>query len=72
MGAEDANPSPEIGERLRERAAESGQPVLLDVYEGAGHAFFADHRPSYRPGPAAELWRRVVPFLAEHLQGEPA
>ena len=40
----------------------------MDVYEDAGHAFFADYRPSYRPGPAAELWARVVPFLARHLQ----
>jgi carboxymethylenebutenolidase len=68
VGAEDTNPSPAIGETLRERAAASGQPVQVDVYEGAGHAFFADHRPSYRPGPAALLWERVVPFLATHLQ----
>jgi carboxymethylenebutenolidase len=69
VGAEDHNPSPQVGERLRERAARSGQPVQVDVYEGAGHAFFADYRPSYRPQPAALLWERVVPFLAEHLQG---
>jgi len=68
VGAEDQNPSPQLGAQLRERAAASGQPVRVDVYEGAGHAFFADYRPSYRPGPAAELWARVVPFLAEHLQ----
>jgi carboxymethylenebutenolidase len=69
IGAEDQNPSPELGERLRERARASGQEVQVDVYEGAGHAFFADYRPTYRPGPAAELWQRVVPFLARHLQG---
>ena len=69
VGAEDHNPSPAIGEQLRERAARSGQEVEVDVYEGAGHAFFADYRPSYRPGPAAELWARVVPFLARHLKG---
>ena len=44
------------------------QPVRVDVYEGAGHAFFADYRPTYRRGPAAELWERIVPFLAAHLQ----
>jgi len=44
--------------------------VTVDVYEGAGHAFFADYRPSYRPEPAALLWERVVPFFARHLQGE--
>ena len=67
IGAEDHNPSPEIAGTLRERAAESGQEVQVDVYEGAGHAFFADYRPTYRPEPAALLWKRVVPFLARHL-----
>jgi carboxymethylenebutenolidase len=68
VGAEDQNPSPELGRQLRERAQESGQEVEVDVYEGAGHAFFADYRPSYRPQPAAELWERVVPFFARHLR----
>lgn len=67
IGAEDQNPSPELGEQLRERAAASGQEVKVDVYEGAGHAFFADHRPNYRPGPAAKLWPEIVSFLARHL-----
>jgi len=69
IGAEDQNPSPAVGEQLRERAARSGQEVKVDVYEGAGHAFFADYRPSYRSGPAAKLWAQVVPFFASHLQG---
>jgi carboxymethylenebutenolidase len=68
IGAEDHNPSVEIGEQLRERASASGQEVQVDVYEGAGHAFFADYRPTYRPGPAAKLWTRVVPFLERHLK----
>jgi carboxymethylenebutenolidase len=68
IGAEDHNPSPAIGDQLRERASRSGQEVQVDVYEGAGHAFFADYRPSYRPGPAALLWERVVPFLSRHLR----
>ena len=70
IGDEDHNPSPELGERLRERASRSGQEVKVDVYEGAGHAFFADYRPTYRPGPAARLWEQIVPFLAKHLQGD--
>jgi len=68
VGAEDSNPSPALAQALRERAAASGQEVKVDVYEGAGHAFFADYRPTYRPGPAAELWAEVVPFLARHLK----
>jgi carboxymethylenebutenolidase len=69
VGAEDHNPSPQIGSQLREQAGASGQEVAVDVYDGAGHAFFADYRPSYRPAPAAKLWEKVVPFLAHHLQG---
>jgi carboxymethylenebutenolidase len=68
VGADDQNPSPEIGAQLRERAGASGQQVKVDVYEGAGHAFFADYRPSYRPQAAARLWAEIVPFLARHLQ----
>jgi carboxymethylenebutenolidase len=68
IGAEDQNPSPQIGEQLREQAQASGQEVTVDVYADAGHAFFADYRPSYRPEPAALLWKRIVPFFAKHLQ----
>jgi len=67
IGAEDENPSPEVGARLRDRATGSGQEVTVEIYEGAGHAFFADDRPSYRAGPAATLWGEAVPFLERHL-----
>jgi carboxymethylenebutenolidase len=68
VGAEDQNPSPELGARLREQARASGQEVKVDVYDGAGHAFFADYRPTYRPDAAAALWKEIVPFLRRHLQ----
>jgi carboxymethylenebutenolidase len=70
VGAEDHNPSPEMATQLRERAQQSGWDVKVDVYDGAGHAFFADYRPNYRPGPAAELWREIVPFFARSLGGD--
>ncbi len=70
IGAEDHNPSPEIGEALREALAQSEHETTVDVYGGAGHAFFADHRPMYRPEPAALLWKRIVPFLERHLHGD--
>ncbi len=68
VGAEDHNPSPELGDRLREALAATPHETRVDVYEGAGHAFFADYRPSYRAEPAALLWQRIVPFLARQLE----
>jgi carboxymethylenebutenolidase len=73
IGAEDQNPSPEVGAQLLERAGRSaigmsGHEVKVGVYEGAGHAFFADYRPTYRPGPAAKLWQDIVPFLERNLR----
>ena len=73
VGAEDHNPSPRARRATaragaRSPAGRSGQEVKVDVYDGAGHAFFADYRPSYRPEPAAKLWTEIVPFLARHLQ----
>jgi carboxymethylenebutenolidase len=67
VGAEDHNPSAALGERLREALRRSPHEGIVEVYEDAGHAFFADYRPTYRPEPAAKLWERIVPFLDEHL-----
>ena len=66
-GAEDENPSPQDLERVRDAAAASGQEVELEVYPGAGHAFFADHRPNYRADAAFALWSRLTDFLERHL-----
>jgi carboxymethylenebutenolidase len=69
IGAEDANPSPLAGEQLRARAGESGRDVKVDVYANAGHAFFADQRPTFRPAAAEELGEELVAFFSRHLQG---
>jgi carboxymethylenebutenolidase len=67
VGAEDQNPSPQLAKALREQAQQSGQEVKVDVYEGAGHAFFADYRPNYVPAAAARLWQEIVPFFGRNL-----
>lgn len=69
IGAEDHNPSPEIGERLREQLVKSShaEECRVEVYEGASHAFFADYRPTYRPEPAHRLWESIIPFFDRHL-----
>ena len=53
---------------MRSRAQRAGKDVTTKVYKNAGHAFLADYRPSYREGPAAELWQDAVAFFDKHLK----
>jgi carboxymethylenebutenolidase len=67
FGEEDQNPSVAQSEELKKRAQAAGKDVTVKVYTGAGHAFLADYRPSYREGPATELWSDAVAFFNKHL-----
>lgn len=66
-GADDGNPSPEELQALHDRLAAAGKDVRLKLYEGAGHAFFADYRDSYNEERAHELWADVHAFLDAKL-----
>jgi carboxymethylenebutenolidase len=68
FGEEDQNPTVAQSEELRSRAQRAGKDVVVKVYKNAGHAFIADYRPSFREGPAQELWRDVVAFFLKHLK----
>jgi carboxymethylenebutenolidase len=39
----------------------------LKIYPGAKHAFFNDQWRTYHPEAAADSWRRVLAFFAEHV-----
>ncbi|WP_376092519.1 dienelactone hydrolase family protein [Roseomonas sp. CCTCC AB2023176] len=39
------------------------KPFELVIYPDAPHGFHADYRPTYRPGPAADGWRRMLDFF---------
>lgn len=45
------------------RPARESEIVL---YPDAGHAFFADYRPSYRQADAQDSWRRALEWLRAH------
>jgi carboxymethylenebutenolidase len=68
FGEEDQNPSVAQAEELRKRAQAAGKDVTIKIYKNAGHAFLADYRPSYREGPAAELWADVVACFDKQLK----
>jgi carboxymethylenebutenolidase len=53
-------------EEMRKALAAGGaasKRSQIQVYPDAGHAFFADYRPSYRPADAADGWSRMLAWL---------
>jgi carboxymethylenebutenolidase len=67
FGAEDSHPSPEQTARLEEILTEHGKTFDFTTYDGAGHAFFAVDRPSYRPEAAVDGWEKITAFYGQHL-----
>lgn len=67
FGADDAHPSPTETADLAHRLRAAGKTFDFHTYEGAGHAFFAVDRPSYRPAAAVDGWRRVLGWFDRHL-----
>ncbi len=66
-GAEDQNPAPAELQALHDQLAAAGKDVQIKLYQGAGHAFFADYRDSYDEARAHELWADVHAFLGAKL-----
>ncbi len=69
FGQEDSHPSPEEVAELDEILTVNDKPHEFHQYEGAGHAFFAVDRPSYRVAAANDGWERITTFYNAHLGG---
>ncbi|MFI0718623.1 dienelactone hydrolase family protein [Streptomyces sp. NPDC021224] len=67
FGGEDKYPSPEQVAELGRILTEHGKDFEFHSYEGAGHAFFATHRPSYDVAAANDGWERIEAFYGKHL-----
>jgi carboxymethylenebutenolidase len=67
FGADDTRPSPaETAET--EKALTAHQKVYeFHSYAGAGHAFFAPDRVSYRPEAAVDGWQRIWAWFGRYL-----
>jgi carboxymethylenebutenolidase len=68
FGMEDRSPTPEQMTELGVELDRLGKPYEFHFFEGAGHAFFAVDRPSYRPAAAVEGWQRIFTFFDTHLE----
>ncbi len=68
FGEEDPNPSPAQAARMQEELDKHGKTYEFRIYRNAGHAFFADYRPSYRAAAAQDMWYRVLVFYDKYLK----
>jgi carboxymethylenebutenolidase len=69
FGVEDRFPSPEHVRELDAELTRLGKEHEFHSYEGAGHAFFAVDRPSYRVEAAQKGWAEIWRFFGRHLEG---
>lgn len=51
---------------IAQDAPQAARGSQFVVYDDAGHAFFADYRPSYRKADAEDGWRRTLAWFKEH------
>ena len=68
-GGDDAGIPMDSVERMRAalaRGSAAARASELVVYPEAPHAFHADYRSSYRPGPAQDGWQRLLAWLLRH------
>ena len=68
FGDDDTNPSPADVARLRSALEEYSKTFELVSYKNAGHAFFSDTRPSYRPEAAFMAWGRCLGWVSRFLK----
>lgn len=64
-GADPSIPGDTI-ERMRAGLRAVGSSSEIVVYPDAGHAFFADYRPSYRKDDAEDGWKRMLEWFRQH------
>ena len=53
-------------EKMRAALKEAKHPAEIVLYPDAGHAFYADYRPSYRKAEAADGWKRMLGWFKKY------
>lgn len=68
FGNDDTNPGPDDVNRIAETLSAAGKTFEFHRYDGAGHAFLNESRPSYRPEAAADAWQKCIAWLDRYLK----
>ena len=69
FGRQDQSIPQDTLEQMKRAIAKGPQEARdsqIVVYDDAGHAFFADYRPSYRKADAEDGWRRALAWFKQH------
>jgi carboxymethylenebutenolidase len=69
FGNDDQYPTPEQVDEFEQILKDNDKTYEFHRYDGAGHAFFAVDRPSYRVEAANDGWERIAAFYGKHLGG---
>ncbi len=67
-GETDTSPTPADARKLGELVKMHNPNVEIVIEPGAGHAFFADYRPSFNAAAAADGWKRCLDWFARYLK----
>ena len=67
-GETDTSPTPADARKLGDLVKQHNPNVEIVVYPGAGHAFFADYRPSFNAAAAADGWKRCTDWFDKYLK----
>jgi carboxymethylenebutenolidase len=67
FGNDDMNPSPADVDKIEALLKRLGKTYEFHRYDGAGHAFFNWHAPSYRLQQAQDGWKKVLAFYGKYL-----
>jgi len=66
FGKDDTNPSPQDVAKIGDEMDRLSKAHEFVSYDGAGHAFLNDTRPTYRPDAAQDAWRRCIDWLSRY------
>jgi carboxymethylenebutenolidase len=68
FGALDQNPTVEDVKTIEAALKQAGKTYDFHIYDGAGHGFNCDERPSFHPDASADAWQKTLAWFEQNLK----